>query len=140
NVNIPLAETSFAANRQTAVEYLNEREQLYVVDGYAGWDPSCRLKIRSICARPYHALFMHVMLIRPTDRELAAYGEPDYVIYNAGECPADPNTPGNTSTTSVDLDFDAGEFVILGTQYAGEMKKGVFTIMHYLMPKRDVLS
>ena len=80
------------ALREAAVEFLNARERLYVVDGFAGWDPQRRLKIRVICARPYHALFMHNMLIRPTPAELASFGEPDYVIYNAGEAPADPAT------------------------------------------------
>ncbi len=83
---------------------------------------------------------MHNMLIRPSCDELAAFGKPDYVIYNAGEASADPTIPGLTSSTSVSINFERGEFVILGTQYAGEMKKGVFTLMHYLMPKQDVLS
>jgi phosphoenolpyruvate carboxykinase (ATP) len=62
------------------------------------------------------------------------------VIYNAGEFPANRLTPGMTSKTSIDLSFEDKELVILGTEYAGEMKKGVFTIMNYLMPKRGVLS
>ena len=53
-------------NRERAIDYLNTRERLYVVDGFAGWDPKYQLKIRVICARAYHALFMHNMLIRPT--------------------------------------------------------------------------
>jgi phosphoenolpyruvate carboxykinase (ATP) len=93
-----------------------------------------------ICGRPYHALFMHNMLIRPTPEELAAYGEPDAVILNAGRFPANRHTPGMTSKTSVDLNLEAREVVILGTEYAGEMKKGVFTLMNYFMPKAGVLS
>jgi len=139
-VNIPQVEASFLANRQAAIDFLGTREQLYVIDGFAGWHRSYRLKVRMICARPYHALFMRNMLIRPDEQELAAFGEPDYVIFNAGEAAADRDTPGNTSTTSVSLDFDRRELIILGTQYAGEMKKGVFTIMNYLMPKQGVLS
>jgi len=139
-VNMPLASDSFAINRQTAIEFLSSRDTIYIVDGYAGWDPKYRLKVRIICSRPYHALFMHNMLICPSAEELADFGEPDYVIYNAGEYAADPNTPGISSETSVALNFEEAEFVILGTQYAGEMKKGVFTIMHYLMPKKGVLS
>lgn len=139
-VNIKLEEESFLVNRQRAVDYLNSLEEVFVVDGFAGWDPESQLKIRVICARPYHALFMHNMLIRPTANQLANFGEPDYVIYNAGGFPADPHTPGVTSKTSVNLSFERREFVILGTQYAGEMKKGVFTIMHYLMPKNDIFS
>jgi len=140
NVNYKLPESSFVALRQQAVEFLNTRPKLYVTDGFAGWDPKRKLKIRVICARPYHALFMHNMLIRPTREELASFDTPDYVIYNAGQAPADAALPGLTSTTSVSIGFERGEFVILGTQYAGEMKKGVFTLMHYLMPKQDVLS
>jgi phosphoenolpyruvate carboxykinase (ATP) len=83
---------------------------------------------------------MYNMLIRPTDKELADFGEPDYVIFNAGAFPSNPYTPGVESETSVCLNFEEKQFVILGTQYAGEMKKGVFTIMNYLMPKQGVLS
>jgi phosphoenolpyruvate carboxykinase (ATP) len=140
NVNIKLDPHSFLINRERAVDYLNTRDRLYVVDGFAGWDPKHQLKIRVICGRAYHALFMHNMLIRPTAEQLASFGEPDYVIYNAGGFPANRHTAGMTSTTSVDLSFERREFVILGTDYAGEMKKGVFTIMNYLMPKRGVLS
>jgi phosphoenolpyruvate carboxykinase (ATP) len=140
NVNIKLDPHSFLVNRERAVDYLNTRDRLYVVDGFAGWDPKHQLKIRVVCARAYHALFMHNMLIRPTAEQLASFGEPDYVIYNAGGFPANRHTAGMTSTTSVDLSFARCEFVILGTEYAGEMKKGVFTIMNYLMPKSGVLS
>lgn len=140
SVNIKLEEHSFLINRERAVDYLNTRDRLYVVDGYAGWDPKYQLKIRIICARAYHALFMHNMLIRPTATQLETFGEPDYVIYNAGGFPANKHTAGMTSPTSIDLSFGKREFVILGTEYAGEMKKGVFTIMNYLMPKQGVLS
>jgi phosphoenolpyruvate carboxykinase (ATP) len=138
-VNYPLEELSFQINRERACDYLSSRDRIYVVDGYAGWDPEHRLKIRVICSRPYHALFIRTMLIRPDAEGLATFGEPDYVIYNAGAFPANRLTAGMTSTTSVDLSFDNREMVILGTEYAGEMKKGVFTIMNYLMPKRGLL-
>ncbi len=70
----------------------------------------------------------------------SSYGEPDCVIYNAGAFPANRHTTGMTSKTSVDLSLEEREVVILGTEYAGEMKKAVFTLMNYLMPKADVLS
>jgi phosphoenolpyruvate carboxykinase (ATP) len=140
SVNIKLDPQSFVINRERAIDYLNTRERLYVIDAFAGWDPKYRLKIRIVCARAYHALFMHNMLIRPTDEELAQFGEPDYVILNAGGFPANRHTAGMTSSTSIDLSFGRHEFVILGSEYAGEMKKGVFTIMNYLMPKKGVLS
>ncbi len=138
-VNIPLEERSHSIHRRRAIDYLNTRPKLYVIDGFAGWDPENRIKVRIICARAYHALFMHNMLIRPTSEELEAFGDPDYVVFNAGEFPADPDIAGGGTRTAVSLNFATGEVVILGTQYAGEMKKGVFTIMNYLMPKRGVL-
>ncbi|KAI9202800.1 ATP-utilizing phosphoenolpyruvate carboxykinase [Polychytrium aggregatum] len=139
-VNIKIPAKSFMVNRERAIDYLNLRQRLYVLDGFAGWDPKYRIKVRIVCARAYHALFMRNMLIRPTAEELANFGEPDFTIFNAGEFPANRYTTGMTSTTSISISFERREMVILGTQYAGEMKKGVFTVMHYLMPKAGVLS
>jgi ATP-dependent phosphoenolpyruvate carboxykinase len=139
-VNHKLSEHSYMINHERAIDYLNTRPRIFVIDGYAGWDPNHRIKVRVICARAYHALFMKNMLIRPTAAELETFGTPDFVIVNAGQFPANKYTEGMTSRTSVDLNFKRREFIILGTEYAGEMKKGVFTIMHYLMPKAGVLS
>ncbi|KAJ3412715.1 Protein kinase C-like 1 [Chytridiales sp. JEL 0842] len=138
NVEVPM--DSFAASRQRALDYLETKDRLYVVDAFAGWDPKYRLKVRVVSSRPYHALFMTNMLIRPTSEELSTFGEPEFTIYNAGEFPANVMTKGVSSRTSVQLSFDRGEMIILGTEYAGEMKKGVFTVMHYLMPLNNVLS
>jgi len=139
-VNHAIDEHTFLLNRQRAIDYLNTRDQIYVCDGYAGWDPASRLKIRVLCARAYHALYMHNMLIRPTLDELEHFGAPDYVIYNAGQFPANSYTAQMTSRTSIDLSLERREQVILGSEYAGEMKKGVFTIMHWLLPGRGILS
>ena len=140
DINISLDEHTFNINHQRATDYLNTRDRLYVIDGFAGWDPNYRLKVRIIAERAYHALFMHNMLIRPTEEELENFGEPDFVVYNAGKFPAHQYTEGMTSDASVDVNFKTKQMVILGTEYAGEMKKGVFTVMHYLMPKHNVLS
>jgi len=139
-VNIPCDAHTFAINRQRARDYLNTRERLYCFDGFAGWDPKYRIKVRVICSRPYNALFMHIMLIRPTAEELANFGEPDFTIYNAGAFPANRLTTGMGSSTSIDLSIEDRELVILGTEYAGEMKKGVFTVVNYFAPKRGILS
>lgn len=134
DINIPLDEHTFMVNRERAIDYLNTLEQLFVVDAFAGWDANYRLKVRIICTRAYHALFMQNMLIMPTAEELADFGEPDYVIFNGGSFPANRYTSEMTSKTSIDVDLERKEVVILGTQYAGEMKKGIFSIMNYLMP------
>ena len=78
--------------------------------------------------------------IRPTPEELEDFGTPDFTIYNAGQFPCNRYTHYMTSSTSIDLNLARREMVILGTQYAGEMKKGLFGVMHYLMPKRNILS
>src|SRR5215831_14253533 len=139
-VNVPIDDATFQINLERAKDYLNTRKKLYCVDAFAGWDPKNQVKVRVICSRPYHALFMHTMLIRPTSQELSQFGEPDGIIYNAGEFPANQRTAGMTSKTSIDLSLDDREMVILGTEYAGEMKKGVFTLMNYFAPKRGILS
>jgi phosphoenolpyruvate carboxykinase (ATP) len=110
------------------------------VDGFAGWDERYRINVRVVCARAYHALFMRNMLIRPKPEELVHF-KPDYTIYNAGSFPANRFTTGMTSATSVAINFAAQEMVILGTEYAGEMKKGIFTVLFYEMPvKHNVLT
>merc|ERR1740127_301004 len=86
------------------------------------------------------------MLVPPTEEELVNFetgGEKPFIIYNAGVFPANRQTQGMTSSTSIAVSFKRREMVILGTQYAGEMKKGVFTVMNYLMPlqpRRDLIG
>ncbi|KAJ5928882.1 Phosphoenolpyruvate carboxykinase (ATP) [Penicillium verhagenii] len=139
-VNKPMTPDVWRINRERAVDYLNTRNRIYVIDGFAGWDERYRISVRVVCARAYHALFMRNMLIRPSAEELKHF-HPDYVIYNAGSFPANRFTEGMTSATSVAINFADKEMVILGTEYAGEMKKGVFTVLFYEMPvKHNVLT
>lgn len=140
DINIPVDEDVFDIAFDSAINFLNLRPQTFVVDGYACWDPENRIKIRIICARAYHALFMRNMLIRPTDEEVENYGEPDWVIFNAGMSKVSSHLKGLTSDTSVQINFDKKQMVILGTEYAGEMKKGIFTVLNYELPKKGVLS
>ena len=86
DVNRPIRLSSFNIMGELAKAYLNTRPKIYVVDGYAGWDKEERIKIRVICTRSYHALFMTNMLVKPTPQELEqdfADGA-DYYIFNAG--------------------------------------------------------
>ena len=138
-VNIELDSHVFNINRERSIDYLNTRDEIFVVDAFAGWDPKYQIKIRIICTRAYHALFMQNMLIRPSEEQLDNFGEPDYVIFNAGVFPANRYTSKMTSKTSIGINLEKQEVVILGTEYAGEMKKGVFSIMNYLMPLMDVM-
>lgn len=139
NINIGLDEHTYMVNHERAIDYFNICQHLYVVDAYAGWDPEYRRKVRIICTRAYHALFMQNMLILPSEAELRNFGEPDYVVLNAGGFPANQYTSEMTSKTSIDINLERKEIIILGTEYAGEMKKGIFSVMNYLMPLQNVL-
>lgn len=141
-VNIPIPPEGYARNRKRAIDFLNIRPRLFVIDGYAGWDDNYKLNCRVISTRPYHALFMKQMMIRASREQLAKdmAKRIDLTILNAGEFGADPNTESVTSDTSVAVNLKEKELCILGTQYAGEMKKGLFGIMHYYMPQRGALS
>ena len=138
--NIKMSKKDFEINKETAICYLNNMEKLYVFDGFAGWDKEHQIKVRVISNRPYHCLFMNNMLIRPSFNEKLTFGNPDYTIYNAGCFPCNRFTGNMTSSTSIDLNFETKEIIILGTQYAGEMKKSIFTIMNFLMPLNNHLS
>ncbi|KAH0456279.1 hypothetical protein IEQ34_014186 [Dendrobium chrysotoxum] len=138
--NIKMDEHTFLVNRERAVDYLNSLDSVFVNDQFLNWDSNNRFKVRIVSARAYHSLFMHNMCIRPTLEELQNFGTPDFTIYNAGQFPCNRYTNYMTSSTTINLNLSRREMVILGTQYAGEMKKGLFSLMHYLMPKRGILS
>ena len=142
SVNKPITPHGYDVNRARAVDFLNSRSHVFVIDGLASWDPDNRFSVRVICARPYHALFMKQMLIRPSPDEIDEEFKDgaDFNIINAGEFPADIHNNSVTNETSVAVNFRRSEMCILGSQYAGEMKKGLFGVMHYFMPKRGILS
>lgn len=137
--NVKMDSNTFLINRETTICYLNSLDKVFIYDGYAGWDKTNRIKVRVICERPYHALFSYNMFVEATIDELKNFN-PDYTIYNAGKFPCNRFTNFMTSSTSIDFDFTRNEILILGTQYAGEMKKGIFSVMHYIMPKKQILS
>lgn len=138
--NVKMTNETFNINRETAICYLNNQERLYVFDGFACWHREHRIKVRVISSRAYHTFFMHNMLIRPSYDELKNFSEPDIIIYNAGCFPANRFNSYMTSSTSINLNLDKKEIVILGTQYAGEMKKAIFSYLHYTMPQQNILS
>jgi phosphoenolpyruvate carboxykinase (ATP) len=140
NINKPIGQAGFDTNKAAAVAHISSCENIFIIDGFIGWDADNRIKVRVICTRPYHALFMHNMMIRPTADELASFGTPDWHIFNAGQAQSDTANDTVSSTTSVCLDIEGQEQVILGTEYAGEMKKGMFTVMNYILPKRGISS
>ena len=142
NHNIPIDPESASLIEQLAVDYINHSEHCMVVDGYAGWDKNYRVKVRTFCTRTYHALFMRNMLIRPTEKELEEDFSKgvDIQIFNAGEMNISKNIPGVTANMVTALNLSQRRMTILGTQFAGEMKKSVFKILQYYYPRKNILT
>jgi phosphoenolpyruvate carboxykinase (ATP) len=90
SVNFPMTQKAFKMHESRCLDYLSSRPRLYVVDGYTGWDPKYRIKVRVVACRAYHALFKRNMLIVPTKVELEREFkyDSDYRIFNAGELSA----------------------------------------------------
>jgi len=137
NVNIPISQDTYNWYLDWALEYMNENSKYYVVDGYAGWDTQSRVGIRVYCYSPYHALFMKNMLIKSSSIDKFV---PDFIIYNLGHLDLPfPSNSDKLDKTLIGLDLKNNNMLIYGTEYAGEMKKGILTLMMYLMPLKHYL-
>jgi phosphoenolpyruvate carboxykinase (ATP) len=136
-VNKKLAPQKFAALSARVQAYLQGQE-LFTQDLYAGADPAHRIRVRLVTTHAWSALFARNMFIRPAEAELDGF-EPDYVILHAPLFHADPAIDGVRSNTVVALSFAERRIVIAGTEYAGEIKKSIFTVMNWLLPGRGVL-
>jgi phosphoenolpyruvate carboxykinase (ATP) len=128
----------FASIRSHFDAYASGKE-LYIIDTFGGADPEYRIKVRFIVERPYHALFIKQLLIRPTAEELKTF-EPDWQVIDFGKRSFDPASEGTKGDAVIALNMPEQTVLIGGTQYAGEMKKSVFTIMNYLLPLQGVMS
>lgn len=136
--NASMSPETFRRLLEKANEYVRGK-RLFVVDAFAGADPSHRICARFIVERPYHALFIKQLLIRPGAEELDSY-RPEWTIADLPNLKADPAADGTRSEAVIALNFAEKTVLILGTHYAGEMKKSVFTILNYLLPLKGVLS
>lgn len=136
-VNQRLPQPKFAALKTRVQAYLQGRE-LFTQDLYAGADPANRIRVRLVTTGAWQALFARNMFIRPPAAELPGF-VPDYVILHAPEFEADPAIDGVNSTSAIALSFAEKLIVIAGTQYAGEIKKSIFTVMNWILPERGVL-
>ena len=140
NDNKPVTEATWAVLKDLAVKELSGKK-LYVMDTFCGANENSRLKVRFIMEVAWQAHFVKNMFIRPTEEELAAYGEPDFVVYNASKAKVENYAElGLNSETAVVFNLTSKEQVILNTWYGGEMKKGMFSIMNYLLPLRGMAS
>ncbi len=121
------------------LEYLGGRD-LFVFDGYAGADPRYRINVRVINQNAWQNLFARNMFVRESSVEKLENFEPDFTVINAPGFQADPERDGTRSATFILLDFSRRTVLIGGTEYAGEIKKSIFTVMNYVLPKRGILS
>ena len=136
-INQRLDRGHFETLTQRVRAYLQGRE-LFVQDLYAGADPAQRVRVRVVSTSAWHALFARNMFIRPPAHDLASF-VPDYVILHAPEFQADPAVDGVRSATAIALSFAQRLIVIAGTEYAGEIKKSIFTVMNWILPGRGLL-
>ena len=140
NDNKPITEEAWNDLKAKAVAQLSGKK-LYVVDTFCGTNEATRLKVRFIMEVAWQAHFVKNMFIRPTEEELANYGEPDFVCYNASKAKVDNYQElGLNSETATVFNLKSKEQVILNTWYGGEMKKGMFSLMNYYNPLRGIAS
>jgi phosphoenolpyruvate carboxykinase (ATP) len=136
-VNNRLAPEKFGVLKARVQAYLQGQE-LFTQDLYAGADPAHRVRVRVVSTGAWQTLFSRNIFIRPTDEELESF-QPDYVILHAPLFQADPAIDGVRSGTAVVLSFEQRVIVIAGSEYAGEIKKSIFTVMNWILPDRGVL-
>ena len=138
-VNQPISSEHYNLLLSDVREYLNGQRELFVEDLYCGADPAYRLSVRYVSPNAWHMAFVRNMFIRPEPSELPTF-DPNFTVLHAPEFQADPAKHGTRTGTFIVLNIAERTILIGGTRYAGELKKSMFTVMNYLLPKQDVLS
>ena len=136
-VNQPMSEEHFDQLYKRLMAYLQGRD-LFVQDCFAGADETYRLPVRVITETAWHNLFVRNMFIQASDQELAEH-IPQFTVIQAPNFHAVPAEDGTNSEVFVVVHFDKKLVLIGGTQYAGEIKKSIFSVMNYLLPMQGVL-
>lgn len=138
-VNQPMSPEHYSTLKADVKAYLNGLDELFVQDLFCGADPATRLSVRYVLPNAWHANFVRNMFIRPEIQDLASFA-PNFTVLHAPEMQADPARHGTRTTTFIVLNLAERTILIGGTRYAGELKKAMFTVMNYLLPKQGVLS
>jgi phosphoenolpyruvate carboxykinase (ATP) len=137
-VNKPFPADKFDALHAKMMKAL-EGKELFVQDVYAGADPSYRLPVRLITEKAWHSLFVrHLFIVEPSD-EVRLQHDPQFTVIDIPSFKADPAVDGTRTETFILLNFAKRLVLIGGTNYAGEMKKSIFTVMNYMLPLRDTM-
>jgi len=138
SVNAPMEEPKYEALKRRLLAYWQGRD-LFVQDCYVGADPNYRLPIRVVTETAWHNLFARNMFIQESAAELAAH-VPEFTVLHAPNFHAIPEDDGTRSEVFIVVNLSKKTVLIGGTQYAGEIKKSIFSVMNYLLPQRHVLS
>jgi phosphoenolpyruvate carboxykinase (ATP) len=136
-VNVPMEPAHYEALKADVIAYLNEQE-LFVRDARAGADEEHGIAVRVVNTNAWHNLFAHNMFLRPQVNELR-HMKPDFTVLHAPALQADPERHGTRSSTGVVVNFADRTVLVVGTQYAGEIKKSIFSVLNYLLPESGVL-
>lgn len=139
NVNQPINQKSFENLYHKVLDYLSAQEERFMFRGYAGADAAYRLPIQVINEYAWHNLFAQDLFIRPEPEELRAH-KPEFTVIAAPGFKANPETDGINSEAFVMISFEKRIVLIGGTEYAGEIKKSIFSVMNFLLPEKDILS
>ncbi len=135
-INVPFDRAKYEAILGKAKAYLQNKD-VYIFDGFAGADPKFRIGVRVINEYASQNLFMNNMLIRPTEEELASF-ESDFTLICVPGFKCIPEVDGTNSEAAILVSFADKIILVAGSKYAGEMKKSVFSVMNYLLPKKNV--
>lgn len=136
-VNRPIGEEAYASIRAKVVAYL-QRKELFIFDGFAGADPKYTENFRIVNELASQNLFIHQLLRRPSAEDLASF-VPRYTIIAAPGFQCQPEIDGTRSEAAILVNYRDHEVIICGTQYSGEIKKSVFSVMNYILPKKGIL-
>ncbi|HZF58506.1 MAG TPA: phosphoenolpyruvate carboxykinase (ATP) [Rubrobacter sp.] len=133
SVNKPFSSEAFGALLEKAAAYVENLEEVYVVDAYAGADPRYRLNVQVVTEHAWQALFARQLFRRPSREELDSF-EPDWTVLSVPGLLTDPEEDGTESETFIGLDFERKVVLVCGTAYAGEIKKSIFTVLNFVLP------
>ena len=137
-INAPISPEKFEAIYQKMTAYLQGRE-IFIFDGFAGADPAYHLPVRIVNELASQNLFIHQLLVRPTEDELKDF-VPGFTIIAAPGFKCVPEIDGTHSEAAILVNFEKKMVLIAGSRYAGEIKKSVFSVMNYFLPKQGVFS
>jgi phosphoenolpyruvate carboxykinase (ATP) len=137
-INQPMTPDHWANLKADFIAALADKDELYVADLFGGSQPEYRVAVRVITQMAWHSLFVRTLLVRPKADELANFA-PEYTILNLPSFKADPARHGSNSDTVIAVNFTEKLILIGNTEYSGEMKKGVFGLLNYLLPAQGVM-